>query len=251
MRFHGFVVASVVASTIAARMGNGGVHVVIITTARLEYRNNMGDSGLVTVSNGGMPYNQSHGREHRHRDLDNDPWSARAIAQWIGSRFRNFQVLWCSSSSAQALHRCLYDTVTPDVLIVDMALDGISGSAVCARIRRRSDIGIIGITAYDPSRYITEMKNAGAQALLSKDRIPGELARCIVAVASGQTPQPECFRSVASARRIVAESDERHAVRDSLSARAPSTTAVPAGRQYQGDSAADTRFRALGFHVCR
>lgn len=53
MRFHGFVVASVVASTIAARMGNGGVHVVIITTARLEYRNNMGDSGLVTVSNGG------------------------------------------------------------------------------------------------------------------------------------------------------------------------------------------------------
>ena len=95
--------------------------------------------------------------------VDNDPWSARAIAQWISNRDAGFRVVWRTTSAAEAVHRCLYSGQSPDVLVLDMALGGTSGSSVCAKIRQRSATpGIIGITAYDPARYADELAAAGA-----------------------------------------------------------------------------------------
>ena len=138
--------------------------------------------------------------------LDNDIWSARSIADWISRSGQGFQVIWSCASAAQALHHCLFESSRPNVLILDMALDGTSGIDVCRTIRQRTaDIGIIGISAYDPKRYQSDLAAAGAQAFLSKDQITQRLSAIIPVVALGGTPDPETFMTVLQAHRSLAQ----------------------------------------------
>nr|WP_240541412.1 response regulator transcription factor [Bifidobacterium santillanense] len=140
--------------------------------------------------------------------MDNDPWSARSIARWVNGRSPAFHVMWCCTSAAEALHRCLFVQVVPQVLLLDLALNEASGASVCARIRMRTDaIGVIGITAYDPDRYVDDMAKAGAQAVLAKERITAELADLIPLVAQGRSADPQRFMTVAQAHRVLSNRD--------------------------------------------
>lgn len=130
--------------------------------------------------------------------LDNDIWSARSIAEWISHSEQRFQIVWSCTSTAEAIHRCLFESSRhcPQVLVLDMALDGISGIDVCRIIRQRTaDIGIIGISAYDSHRYQDDLAAAGAQAFLTKHQIAQRLPVVISIVAHGETPDPETFMS--------------------------------------------------------
>lgn len=134
--------------------------------------------------------------------LDNDIWSARSIAQWIDGSSPRFHVAWTCTSAARALHRCLYERTRPQVPILDMALDGVSGIDVCRTIRQRTaDVGIIGITAYDPERYRDDLAAAGAQALVAKERLACEAGAVIADVARGVVPEPETFMDAGTAHR--------------------------------------------------
>lgn len=138
--------------------------------------------------------------------LDNDPWSARSIAQWVSGRSPAFRVMWYCTSAAEALHRCLFARVAPRVLLLDIALDETSGAAVCARIRKRTAaIGIIGITAYDPAKYADDMAKAGAQAILAKERLTTELAGLIPLVAQGRPADPQRFMTATEAHRALSD----------------------------------------------
>ena len=104
--------------------------------------------------------------------LDNDSWSLRAIARWIDGSSPLYHVIWQTTSAAEAIHRCIYTNDKPNVLLLDMALNDATGISVCTQIRKRTaDIGIIGITAYDPERYKTDLALAGGQALIAKENL--------------------------------------------------------------------------------
>lgn len=74
-----------------------------------------------------------------------------------------------------------------DVLILDLALNGILGIDVCHQIRRYdSSIGIIRVSAYSLDEY-QQLAAAGAQGLFSKqDAFSSVFVKAIHAVASGE-----------------------------------------------------------------
>jgi len=92
----------------------------------------------------------------------------------------------------------------PDVLILDLALNGISGVDVCRQIRRHdSSIGIIGVSSYSLNEYQQQLAAAGAQGLFSKqDVFSPAFMKAIHAVASGN--HAECPGDFPSAKEAYA-----------------------------------------------
>ena len=97
--------------------------------------------------------------------LDNDSCALEYIVamlkQSTGSE-SNIADVWAYTKPAQAVQECRFGQHT-DILIVDMALNGLTGAQVAAEIRRISpDTGIIGITSYTPEVYEQALADAGA-----------------------------------------------------------------------------------------
>lgn len=138
--------------------------------------------------------------------LDNDSWSLRAIARWIDGSSPLYHVIWQTTSAAEAIHRCIYTNDKPNVLLLDMALNDATDISVCTQIRKRTaDIGIIGITAYDPERYKTDLALAGGQALIAKENLAHVCNKVLPIVAQGKSAEPNSFPTAKQAHDILAE----------------------------------------------
>lgn len=112
--------------------------------------------------------------------LDNDSLALNAIAVMTSRLSPRFHIIWSTTSPAMALQRCMTHGARPDVLVVDMALGGITGADICARIRRRTPtIGLVCVTSYDLDPYRQDAVEAGAQCLIAKDDIVKELPQAI------------------------------------------------------------------------
>jgi DNA-binding response OmpR family regulator len=70
----------------------------------------------------------------------------------------------------------------PDVVLLDLMLPGIDGFTVCRRIRERSDVPIIMVTARSDRQDVIAGLEAGADDYVSKPLDAGELAARIRAV---------------------------------------------------------------------
>ncbi len=57
---------------------------------------------------------------------------------------------------------------TPDVAVLDMALDGVEGADTCARLGRRTDAGLIAISDDDGRPSAAETLDAGAHDYLAR-----------------------------------------------------------------------------------
>lgn len=118
--------------------------------------------------------------------VDNDRFALAMLAQTVGRALVGARVVWAVESGVQALHRCLYDRMIPDVLLLDMSLTDVDGAEVCRRIRMASDRpSILCITSYALDHYRQAAIDAGAQGLIAKSSTPRELAEFIGAVADG------------------------------------------------------------------
>lgn len=108
----------------------------------------------------------------------------------------------------------------PDVLILDMALNDASGPSVCMQIRKStSSIGIIGVTAYDPEQYVDDLAQAGAQALVAKERLAADLKKLLPVVAKGESSNPTVFMTTVQAHGKLAQQTQNQASLQRLSAR--------------------------------
>ena len=137
--------------------------------------------------------------------MDNDSCALEYIVamlkQSTGSE-SSIADIWAYTKPAQAVQECRFGQHT-DILIVDMALNGLTGAQVAAEIRKISpdtgiiqvaaeirrispDTGIIGITSYTPEVYEQALADAGAQALLDKSTLRSTLIDAIAAVAEGK-----------------------------------------------------------------
>lgn len=154
--------------------------------------------------------------------LDNDLCALECIVAMVRQACgEHAPDVWACSKPAQAIQECRFGTLRTDIVLVDMALNGLTGAQVAGEIRRHSPrTGIIGITSYEPRIYERTLMRAGAQALLDKSTLRATLADAIAAVADGEpypadggfagvadpAPRPavdDAVRLTATERRIV------------------------------------------------
>lgn len=101
--------------------------------------------------------------------LDNDPLSLVMLSRLFAEQPR-IRVIWRSQDPAAVVQHCMNTSTRPDVLLLDIALDGLSGMDICAHIKGfAGSLRCIGITAYSIEAYETEAIAKGMECVLSKE----------------------------------------------------------------------------------
>lgn len=76
--------------------------------------------------------------------------------------------------------------LTPDVVIMDVAMPGMTGIEATRRIKEASpDTTVLALTMYDDEQYFFEMLNAGASGYIPKRAAPDDLVSAIRVVNQG------------------------------------------------------------------
>ena len=75
-----------------------------------------------------------------------------------------------------------FNSMDPDVVLVDIGLHGINGFEVCRSLRRASDVPIIMVTARDDTHDVVAGLEAGADDYVTKPIAPKELSARIRAL---------------------------------------------------------------------
>ena len=132
--------------------------------------------------------------------LDNDIFAINGIRAMLLDYQRktggNLDI-WYTDNPAKAIARCSVLPVT-DVMLIDMALNGISGVQVAAGIRRSGNLtAIAGMTSYDSVVYAEALRQAGAQALVDKRELSSNLEPLLSHLAAGDRyPENSSFYTV-------------------------------------------------------
>ena len=94
-----------------------------------------------------------------------------------------------------------YETLQPDVVLMDVSMPGMDGVEATWRLRERwPDARIVILTTFDDDEYVFEGLRAGAQGYLLKDVSGHDLAEAVRTVASGGA-----LIEPSVARKVVAE----------------------------------------------
>ena len=81
----------------------------------------------------------------------------------------------------------LVNYLHPDVLLLDLALPGLSGLEITRRVNKHAPhTKIVIISMYDDIAYVAEAIRSGAQAYILKRSVSGELINAIRSVLDGQ-----------------------------------------------------------------
>jgi two-component system, NarL family, invasion response regulator UvrY len=100
-------------------------------------------------------------------------------------RDENLIVVGEASSMGEALQ--LDGELRPDVIVLDIALPGVSGIEILRRVvARRPEARVLMFSMYQDGIYATHAMNAGAYGYLSKASAPDLLVSAVRAVADGR-----------------------------------------------------------------
>lgn len=115
--------------------------------------------------------------------LDNDACALECIVRMVRSCARGFRRpvdVWSTTFPTEALMLCADVTRPTDILLVDMALNGVTGPQLAPEILKRSpSTRLIGLTSYDPQTYAESARQAGIAPLLDKATLARTLAPAI------------------------------------------------------------------------
>lgn len=117
--------------------------------------------------------------------VDNDILACQALSAIIVRLDGDFTLSWYTTSASVATRRCIPERTRPDVLVIDMSMDEMTGAELCMRIRRQyNSIGIVCVTSFPLAHFRTDAIQSGAQALVAKHDI-ATLAQSIHRAAKG------------------------------------------------------------------
>ncbi len=95
-----------------------------------------------------------------------------------------FEVVAEASGGVEALE--LVDSAYPDLILMDISMQGMDGLEVTRRIKEKnSDCKILALTVHSDKQYFFEMLAAGADGYLTKQAAAEELVEAIRAVSAG------------------------------------------------------------------
>ncbi|SIN97395.1 two component transcriptional regulator, LuxR family [Singulisphaera sp. GP187] len=95
----------------------------------------------------------------------------------------------------------LVETLRPDIVLMDIAMPGLSGLDVAARLQHeQSEVKVIILTMHNDEAYVRRAILAGASGYLLKDSDTEELGLALRAVARGET-----YLSPAVSKHLVAD----------------------------------------------
>ncbi|MBX9573783.1 MAG: response regulator transcription factor [Candidatus Obscuribacterales bacterium] len=98
----------------------------------------------------------------------------------------DFEIVGHASHGAEAVS--LIDTLTPDIILMDIRMPVMDGVAATKAIRERHpQMKILVLTTFDEDEYIVQAMQAGASGYLLKDAPTEQLAAAIRSVNSGFT----------------------------------------------------------------
>ncbi|MGB9776378.1 MAG: response regulator transcription factor [Anaerolineae bacterium] len=109
--------------------------------------------------------------------VDDDP-EMQALLQAL-LEVQGFAV-YTASDGETALQQV--QQVAPDLVILDILMPGMSGKEVCQRIRRRSPVPILFLTAVDTVESVVDGLNRGADDYITKPFHPTELVARVQAM---------------------------------------------------------------------
>ncbi|QOL31566.1 response regulator transcription factor [Bifidobacterium eulemuris] len=102
--------------------------------------------------------------------VDNDEMALRSLIRIIHERIRFASPIWTAATARQALEHCSAPRDIPDVLLVDMSLEGIQGPSLCRHIRLgNTKTRLLAITSFSTTMYHDKAVHAGVQGLISKN----------------------------------------------------------------------------------
>lgn len=95
-----------------------------------------------------------------------------------------FDVVGEAANGADAVR--LAESMTPDVVVLDLSMPGASGLEAAREIRDKvPGARVLVLSIHDHGEYVQQSARAGAQGYLRKDSSPGELRDAIRAVFAG------------------------------------------------------------------
>ena len=96
----------------------------------------------------------------------------------------DLQIVAEAGSAEEALE--LMQEIEPDVILMDVALPGISGIEATRRIKEANpSVAILALTMHEDEQYFFEMLNAGASGYIPKRAAPDDLVSAIRVVSQG------------------------------------------------------------------
>jgi len=140
--------------------------------------------------------------------VDDEVSIQRAVAPLLGSRGYDVRVV---GTGQKALAE--FDTWSPDLIVLDLGLPDLEGGEVCRRVRAKSEVPILVLSARGSEREKVELLDRGADDYITKPFGPEELvARIRTALRRGFKPDaPETGQLEAG--DLVIDFDRRRVVR--------------------------------------
>jgi DNA-binding NarL/FixJ family response regulator len=90
-----------------------------------------------------------------------------------------------ASNGTEALK--MVNDLTPDVLLLDMEMPGLSGNEVAQQLQKAGvSIKILALSAHDDKQYIQELLANGAAGYLVKEEVPEAIVEAVRGVSRGE-----------------------------------------------------------------
>jgi two-component system, NarL family, response regulator DegU len=117
--------------------------------------------------------------------VDDHPIIRKGISDVL-SQAADLKIIAETGNGEEAVR--LAEELKPDVILLDMEIDGMSGLLVAQKLQKEgSPARILALSAHTDQEYVQELLQSGAAGYLCKDELPDLILSAVRGVARGET----------------------------------------------------------------